>query len=106
MDQPAEGFGQVNPNAPPALSQFAFLIGRWHFEAKLKSAGALQSVAPCGTRLYPAPSAATKRARFLRTITTCDDVISLFDCDLQRIRNRCVRGRAWVEIKTPRQAGA
>jgi hypothetical protein len=30
--------GRPNPNAPPALSQFAFLIGRWRCEAKVRSA--------------------------------------------------------------------
>lgn len=33
MDQVAEDFGQPNPNAPSALSQFAFLIGRWRCDA-------------------------------------------------------------------------
>ena len=28
--------GEPNPNAPPELSRFAFLIGRWRGEAKLK----------------------------------------------------------------------
>jgi len=27
----------LNPNAPPELSQFAFLIGRWKFDAKFRS---------------------------------------------------------------------
>lgn len=31
-------FGKLNPKAPAALSQFAFLIGKWRCEAKLKSA--------------------------------------------------------------------
>jgi len=31
-------FGSPNPNAPAALSQFAFLIGKWRCEAKVKSA--------------------------------------------------------------------
>jgi hypothetical protein len=30
-------FGRLNPNAPDALSRFAFLIGRWRCEAKVKS---------------------------------------------------------------------
>ena len=38
MTQIAEEFGRPNPNAPAALSRFAFLIGKWRCEAKLKSA--------------------------------------------------------------------
>ncbi len=38
MEQVVEKFGEANPNAPAALSQFAFLIGRWQGEAKVKSA--------------------------------------------------------------------
>ena len=38
MHQTDRGFGKPNPNAPPVLSRFAFLIGRWRCEAKLKSA--------------------------------------------------------------------
>ncbi len=38
MAQIAEEFGSLNPNAPTALSRFAFLIGKWRCEAKLKSA--------------------------------------------------------------------
>ena len=38
MAQIAEEFGRLNPNAPTALSRFAFLIGKWRCEAKLKSA--------------------------------------------------------------------
>jgi hypothetical protein len=34
----AEEFGRLNPNAPAALSRFAFLIGKWRCEARLKSA--------------------------------------------------------------------
>ena len=37
MTQIAEEFGSLNPNAPAALSRFAFLIGKWRCEAKLKS---------------------------------------------------------------------
>ena len=37
MTQIAEEFGRLNPNAPDALSRFAFLIGKWRCEAKLKS---------------------------------------------------------------------
>lgn len=29
-------YGKPNPNAPPELSRFAFLIGDWRFDAKLK----------------------------------------------------------------------
>jgi len=29
-------FGKLNPNAPAELSRFAFLIGNWSFEAKVK----------------------------------------------------------------------
>ncbi len=32
----AEHYGNLNANAPPELSQFTFLIGRWRCEAKLK----------------------------------------------------------------------
>ena len=34
MDQ---DFGRLNPNAPAELSRFAFLIGRFRCEAKLRS---------------------------------------------------------------------
>lgn len=37
MDHGEQEFGQANPNAPPALSQFAFLVGRWECEASVKS---------------------------------------------------------------------
>ncbi len=37
MKQSEQDFGKLNPKAPPALSHFAFLIGRWKCEAKLKS---------------------------------------------------------------------
>ena len=37
MDQVGREFGDPNPNAPAALSRFAFLIGRWRCDAKLKS---------------------------------------------------------------------
>jgi hypothetical protein len=33
-----QDFGKVNPNAPGEVSQFAFLIGNWRFEAKVKIA--------------------------------------------------------------------
>jgi hypothetical protein len=38
MDQVDQDYGKPNPNAPAALSRFAFLIGRWRCEARLKSA--------------------------------------------------------------------
>lgn len=38
MDQVDQKFGQPNPNAPAALSRFAFLIGRWRCEATVRSA--------------------------------------------------------------------
>ena len=38
MDQIDQEFGKPNTSAPAALSQFAFLIGRWRCEAKVKSA--------------------------------------------------------------------
>jgi hypothetical protein len=36
MDQVEQEFGKANPNAPAALSRFAFLIGRWRCEARVK----------------------------------------------------------------------
>jgi hypothetical protein len=36
MDEVDQRFGKPNPNAPAALSQFAFLIGNWRCEAKVK----------------------------------------------------------------------
>jgi hypothetical protein len=38
MTQIAEEFGRLNPKAPAALSRFAFLIGKWRCEARIKSA--------------------------------------------------------------------
>jgi len=38
MRQVEQEFGKANPNAPAALSQFAFLIGNWRFEASVKEA--------------------------------------------------------------------
>jgi hypothetical protein len=35
MDEIDKNFGKPNPNAPAALSQFAFLIGRWRCEATI-----------------------------------------------------------------------
>ncbi|WP_158944108.1 hypothetical protein [Granulicella sp. S190] len=37
IDQSGQEFGELNPHAPAALSRFAFLIGRWRCEAKIKS---------------------------------------------------------------------
>jgi hypothetical protein len=37
MHQPNHDFGQLNPNAPTELSQFAFIIGNWIFDAKVKT---------------------------------------------------------------------
>ena len=38
MNEAAQGFGKPNPKAPAALSRFAFLIGRWQCEAKVRLA--------------------------------------------------------------------
>jgi hypothetical protein len=38
MDQVENEAAQRNPNAPAALSQFAFLVGRWRCEAKVRLA--------------------------------------------------------------------
>ena len=38
MEQIKQEFGKLNPNAPAELSQFAFLIGNWNFEANVKTA--------------------------------------------------------------------
>jgi hypothetical protein len=38
MHEVEQPFGKPNPNAPAALSQFEFLIGRWRCEAKIKVA--------------------------------------------------------------------
>ena len=38
MDQVEQDLGTANPNAPAALSRFAFLIGRWRCEARVKLA--------------------------------------------------------------------
>jgi hypothetical protein len=35
-DQSDQKFGTPNPNAPAELSRFAFLVGRWQCEAKVK----------------------------------------------------------------------
>ena len=36
MDRNDQQYGKANPNAPAELSRFAFLIGAWHGDAKLK----------------------------------------------------------------------
>ncbi|HXY10824.1 MAG TPA: hypothetical protein VEI52_23530 [Terriglobales bacterium] len=38
MDQADHKFGKPNPKAPAALSQFAFLIGKWRCAAKVRLA--------------------------------------------------------------------
>jgi hypothetical protein len=38
MHRVDQDFGKLNANAPAALSRFAFLIGRWRCDAKVKSA--------------------------------------------------------------------
>lgn len=38
MEQVEQPFGSVSPNAPRELSHFAFLVGRWKFDARLKLA--------------------------------------------------------------------
>ncbi len=38
MNQLEREFGKPNPNAPAALSRFAFLIGRWRCGARVRSA--------------------------------------------------------------------
>jgi hypothetical protein len=38
MDLIEQEFGKPNPNAPAALSRFAFLIGRWRCEARVRLA--------------------------------------------------------------------
>ena len=38
MDPVDQKLGKPNPNAPAALSRFAFLIGRWRCEARVRSA--------------------------------------------------------------------
>src|SRR5579859_7214623 len=44
MQQPEPAYGTLNPNASPALTLFAFLIGRWDCKAKVKlDDGAWQS---------------------------------------------------------------
>jgi hypothetical protein len=36
MEPAPQGYGKPNPDAPAELSQFAFLIGRWRCESKVK----------------------------------------------------------------------
>ncbi len=36
MKRDEQKYGKLNPNAPPELSRFAFLIGKWRCEARLK----------------------------------------------------------------------
>ena len=36
MARGSDDFGAPNPNAPPELAQFAFLIGRWQCESRIK----------------------------------------------------------------------
>ena len=36
MEPGQQGYGQPNPNAPPQLAQFAFLIGNWTCEIRVK----------------------------------------------------------------------
>ena len=36
MDQTEQDSGNPNPNAPAALSRFAFLIGKWRCEARVR----------------------------------------------------------------------
>ncbi len=38
MDHVKQEFGKPNPNAPAALSRFAFLIGNWRCEARVRLA--------------------------------------------------------------------
>ena len=38
MDRVVQEFGRLNPNAPAALVRFAFLVGSWRCEAKVRSA--------------------------------------------------------------------
>ncbi len=39
MNQQHETFGELHANAPRELARFAFLIGRWRCEARIKSPG-------------------------------------------------------------------
>ena len=46
MNEINKDFGKLNPNAPSALSRFAFLIGRWRCEAKVKLANGVSQTFP------------------------------------------------------------
>lgn len=46
MKQVEPGIDRPNPNAPDELSRFAFLIGRWECEAKLKVANGVWQTLP------------------------------------------------------------
>jgi hypothetical protein len=39
VDQTDRDFGMRNPRAPAELSRFAFLVGRWRCDARVRSAG-------------------------------------------------------------------
>jgi Protein of unknown function (DUF1579) len=41
-----QDFGKLNPNAPAELSRFAFLVGRWRCEARLRSDGGEWQIFP------------------------------------------------------------
>jgi hypothetical protein len=43
MDQDELEFGEPNPNAPAELSRFAFLVGRWRCDAKVRDEGSWQA---------------------------------------------------------------
>jgi hypothetical protein len=45
-------FGQPNPKAPAELSRFAFLIGNWHCDAKVKSSNEYQAFQAIWTGRY------------------------------------------------------
>ena len=51
MNQIDKEYGKPNPNAPAALSRFAFLIGRWRCEASVRLANsAMESGCICQAR--------------------------------------------------------
>jgi hypothetical protein len=50
MDQPDWELGEPNPNAPPELSRFAFLIGRFRCNARVRSAEGDQQTFPATWR--------------------------------------------------------
>jgi hypothetical protein len=41
MKRDEQEYGKLNPNAPPELSRFAFLIGEWRCDAELKRGGGI-----------------------------------------------------------------